>query len=93
MGEVRSFEFPISGMDCADCTQHVQRAIAALPGVMSVNVLLASEKAIVQLRANSRKAVTTNLAMSQPRNAIFELDTWPLPKVAGAQCSQCEIFP
>ena len=40
-------EVPIQGMDCADCTRHVQRAIARLPGVESVEVFLASEKAIV----------------------------------------------
>src|SRR3990172_5394190 len=40
-------EIPIQGMDCADCTRHVQRAIARLPGVDSVEVFLASEKAIV----------------------------------------------
>ncbi|OGO41268.1 MAG: copper-translocating P-type ATPase [Chloroflexi bacterium RBG_16_58_14] len=36
-------------MDCADCTLHVKRAIAALPGVEAVEVFLASEKAIVSL--------------------------------------------
>jgi len=36
-------------MDCADCTLHVKRAIAALPGVDSVEVFLASEKAVVSL--------------------------------------------
>jgi P-type Cu+ transporter len=40
---------PISGMDCAECTQHVQQAIEKIPGVQSVNVFLATEKAIVQL--------------------------------------------
>ncbi len=42
-------EVSIQGMDCAECTLHVKRAIAALPGVESVNVYLASEKAVVQL--------------------------------------------
>lgn len=36
-------------MDCADCTRHVQSALAALPGVQNVEVLLSSEQAIVQL--------------------------------------------
>jgi Cd2+/Zn2+-exporting ATPase/Cu+-exporting ATPase len=35
-------------MDCAECTLHVQHAVAALPGVESVNVFLASEKATVR---------------------------------------------
>jgi Cd2+/Zn2+-exporting ATPase/Cu+-exporting ATPase len=45
MAELKTVEIPISGMDCAECTLHVQHAIAALPGVQSVNVFLASEKA------------------------------------------------
>jgi P-type Cu+ transporter len=42
-------EIPILGMDCAECTQHVKSAISGLRGVTSVQVLLASEKAIVLL--------------------------------------------
>ncbi|MBI4300513.1 MAG: cation-translocating P-type ATPase [Chloroflexi bacterium] len=34
-------------MDCAECTQHVRQAISTLPGVASVDVFLASEKAVV----------------------------------------------
>jgi P-type Cu+ transporter len=45
----KELEIPILGMDCADCTLHVKRAIAALPGVDSVEVFLASEKAMVSL--------------------------------------------
>ncbi len=45
----QTIEIPIQGMDCAECTRHVQRAIAALPGVEAVEVFLASEKAIVHL--------------------------------------------
>ncbi len=44
-----TLEVPIQGMDCADCTRHVQKAIASLPGVQEVDVFLASEKAIIQL--------------------------------------------
>lgn len=49
MAKLKQLEVPIAGMDCAECTQHVQHAIAKLPGVERVNVLLASEKAIIQL--------------------------------------------
>ncbi len=40
-------EVAVQGMDCAECTMHVQRAIAALPGVHQVEVFLAGEKAVV----------------------------------------------
>lgn len=42
-------EVPIKGMDCAECTMHVQKAIAGLEGVSKVQVFLAAEKAVVQL--------------------------------------------
>ena len=46
---VETIEVPVAGMDCTECTTHVKQAIAALPGVKSVDVLLASEKAVIQL--------------------------------------------
>jgi Cd2+/Zn2+-exporting ATPase/Cu+-exporting ATPase len=49
MADSQTFEIPISGMDCAECTQHVHHAIEKLPGVQSVSVFLATEKAIVRL--------------------------------------------
>jgi P-type Cu+ transporter len=49
MSATQTLEVPIRGMDCAECTMHVQHAIAALPGVQSVDVLLGAEKAIVRL--------------------------------------------
>ena len=56
-------EVPVQGMDCAECTMHVQHALAALPGVDEVHVLLSSEKAVLQVDpaqidlATIRKAV------------------------------------
>ena len=38
---------PIGGMTCASCVSHVERALAEVPGVLSVNVNLATEKASV----------------------------------------------
>jgi Cd2+/Zn2+-exporting ATPase/Cu+-exporting ATPase len=40
-------ELAIGGMDCAECTKHVQQAIEKVPHVKSAQVYLASEKAIV----------------------------------------------
>ena len=49
MANLKILEVPIRGMDCVECTQHVQQAISKLDGVTSVDVLLAAEKAIIQL--------------------------------------------
>jgi Cd2+/Zn2+-exporting ATPase/Cu+-exporting ATPase len=49
MTNIKTLEVPIRGMDCVECTQHVGQAISKLDGVKSVEVLLAAEKAIIQL--------------------------------------------
>ena len=38
---------PIGGMTCASCVAHVEKALAELPGVLNVNVNLATETATV----------------------------------------------
>jgi Cd2+/Zn2+-exporting ATPase/Cu+-exporting ATPase len=61
----KSTELQIQGMDCAECTRHVKHAIEQVPGVDSVDVYLASEKAIIQHQPDRfdetaiRKAVTS----------------------------------
>lgn len=42
-----SMELPITGMTCASCVRNVERAINKKPGILSVNVNLATEKALV----------------------------------------------
>lgn len=49
MSKVKTLEVPVAGMDCAECTRHVQTAISKLPGVDSVDVFLSSEKAVIRL--------------------------------------------
>jgi Cd2+/Zn2+-exporting ATPase/Cu+-exporting ATPase len=49
MNHIQTIEIPIEGMDCMECTQHVRSALSGLGGVKNVEVLLSSEKAILQL--------------------------------------------
>lgn len=49
MAGLQTLEIPISGMDCAECTRHVQHAIEKISGVHSVDVFLSTEKAVVRL--------------------------------------------
>lgn len=48
--------FPVSGMTCASCVARVEDALSAVPGVVSVNVNLASEKATVEYTDDTRVA-------------------------------------
>ena len=40
--------FPVGGMTCASCVSRVEQALSTVPGVISANVNLASEKATVE---------------------------------------------
>src|SRR5215207_2262612 len=72
---LQTLTIPIQGMDCAECTQHVGQAISKLDGVASVDVLLASEKAIIRLDPAKvtmpalRKAVASAGDYSVPESA------------------------
>ena len=43
--------FTVSGMDCASCVTHVEKAARAVPGVRDVSVNLARGRAVVKLEA------------------------------------------
>jgi Cu+-exporting ATPase len=68
--ELRTTEVRIEGMDCAECTHHVQRAISALPGVESVEVFLASEKAVIHHQPGSTDMSAIRRAVSSAGYAV-----------------------
>jgi P-type Cu+ transporter len=55
MNQIQTIEVPIAGMDCAECTQTIHRAISKLDGVQKVDVFLSSEKAIIQMNPSLLK--------------------------------------
>lgn len=59
-------------MDCAECTQHVQHAIAGLSGVESVNVFLASEKAVIRLDPSRIEMPAIRKAVADAGYSILE---------------------
>jgi Cu+-exporting ATPase len=73
MATLTTLEVPIRGMDCADCTRHVQHAIAELPGVKSVEVFLSSEKAVVQLEPGQVDLPDIRKAVEGAGYAVAEL--------------------
>src|SRR3990172_9600381 len=79
MADLQTLEVPIKGMDCAECTQHVQHAIEKLPGVQSVNVFLATEKAIVKLNPAQ---VTMPHIRAAVKNAGYEVHASDSPQPA-----------
>ena len=45
---VEKTTFPVSGMTCASCVASIEKALAGVPGVISANVNMASEKTTVE---------------------------------------------
>lgn len=58
-----TINLPIGGMDCAGCARHVEGALARLPGVAEVQVLLSAERATVTYDA-------TRVNLDQMRVAV-----------------------
>ncbi|WP_413217270.1 heavy metal translocating P-type ATPase [Thermus oshimai] len=64
-------EIPVKGMTCAACVARVERALRALPGVLSAQVNLATEKAFVEY-------LPETLSLARIRQAIREAGYEPL---------------
>jgi len=75
-----TIEIPVCGMDCADCAAHVERAIAGLPGVEAVTVLLAAEKAIVR---GDPARVTPEVLRAAVEAAGYQVPAAPAPQGRG----------
>ncbi|MGC6372374.1 heavy metal translocating P-type ATPase [Pseudomonas sp. K2I15] len=52
-----TFDLPISGMTCASCAGRVERALGKVPGVQSVSVNLANERAHIEVLGQMDPAV------------------------------------
>ncbi|MBN9392309.1 MAG: cadmium-translocating P-type ATPase [Chloroflexi bacterium] len=95
--KLQTLELPVKGMDCADCTIHVQKALTELEGVESAKVLLSAEKAVINfdpvkvgpaaLRRSIEKAGYSVPVQASP---VLALETIELP-VVGMDCADCTV--
>ncbi len=51
--DARKIVLPIGGMTCGACSARVERGLKKLEGIVSVNVNLASEKAMIEYNAKA----------------------------------------
>jgi Cu+-exporting ATPase len=75
----RTLEVSIRGMDCAQCAEHAQRTIAAVPGVESVDVSLAAEKAVIRLDPARAELSVIRKAVEAAGYAVTEPGTERAP--------------
>jgi Cu+-exporting ATPase len=78
---------PISGMTCASCVSHVEKAINQVPGVAKASVNLATEKASIGFNNGS---VAVDTLVSAVRDAGYDVpvDSKTLP-IGGMTCASC----
>jgi len=70
----QTVEIPIQGMDCAGCATTVRSSIASIHGVQSVEVLLSSEKAVIQLDHNQVELKTIRQAIECAGYQVPDMD-------------------
>lgn len=74
----KRFDVPVRGMDCQECAESVRVEIARVPGVSIVDVLLASEKAVIE-------ADVSQFSLNRAHEAIRRAGYEP-----GSETSQAE---
>lgn len=86
-----SVELPITGMTCASCVRNVERAINKAPGVLSVNVNLATEKATVNYLLGSVRRSDLIKAVEAAGYGVLDLSNVEAPEDVERQARQAEI--
>jgi Cu+-exporting ATPase len=78
--------FPIEGMTCASCVRRVEKAIAAVPGVESASVNLATERADVRLA----ETASAGAVVEAIRSAGYDVAARTVDiGVGGMTCASC----
>lgn len=82
-----SLSLPVEGMTCASCVGRVERAIAQVPGVSTVSVNLAIERAEIRFESGHADGVAVVDAVRKagyrPGSSVMELT------VTGMTCASC----
>ncbi len=80
----QEWTFPIEGMTCASCSARVEQSLAAVPGVTSASVNLATEKATVS------DAVDMNALSAAVQKAGYAISASTARlRIGGMTCASC----
>jgi Cu+-exporting ATPase len=85
--------FKIGGMTCASCASNIEKALLEVPGVVSANVNLASEKATVEYLKSEADIRDFKKAVEEAGYQILESEEPSKKKVtfgvSGMTCASC----
>ncbi|MBC7812150.1 MAG: copper-translocating P-type ATPase [Burkholderiales bacterium] len=87
----QEINLPITGMTCASCVRTVERAISKRPGVVSVNVNLATEKATVTYEPASVTRDDLVQAVEKAGYGILNIADAAVPEDAERAAREAEI--
>ncbi len=88
---IGSIELPITGMTCASCVRNVERAIQKQPGILAVNVNLATEKATVSYLPGAVRRSDLVKAVEAAGYGVIDLSNTEVPEDAEREARQAEI--
>ncbi len=88
---VASVELPITGMTCASCVRTVERAVQKAPGVLDVQVNLATEKALVRYLPNVARRSDLIKAVEAAGYGVIDTVTAEAPQDAERAAREAEI--
>ncbi len=86
-----SMELPITGMTCASCVRTVERALDKQPGILSVNVNLATEKATVVYIPGAVRRSDLVKAVEKAGYGVLDLSNADVPEDAERAAREAEI--
>ena len=86
-----SMDLPITGMTCASCVRNVERAVNKVPGILSVNVNLATEKATVRYLPGSVRRGDIIKAVEGAGYGVLDLSNVAAPEDAERAARQAEV--
>ena len=85
--KIRQLQVPVEGMTCASCVAHVEGALSGVPGVSSVKVNLATEKAALELDSGG---VSPEALVKAVDAAGYSIPLeWADLNIGGMTCAAC----
>jgi Cu+-exporting ATPase len=86
-----TIELPITGMTCASCVRNVERAINRQPGILDVNVNLATERATVTYLPGAVRRSDIIQAVENAGYGVVDLSDAAVPEDAERAARDAEI--
>ena len=88
---IERIDLPITGMTCASCVRNVERALGKQPGVLEVNVNLATEKALVTYTPGTVQRAELVKAVERAGYGVLDLTDAAVPEDAERAAREAEI--